>query len=90
MRWWTTSTRGSAHFAGVRLEGDNSVAGNVTVTDVGLGFIMDGNYGLVTRAAAHGLHMVTSTPGGNDDYGAVGFAVNGKSQRDLLLGLRRL
>jgi hypothetical protein len=50
----------------------HNVIRDVEITDTGGGIGIDGQYNLVTECYIHDLHMVVDSPGGNDDYGAVG------------------
>ncbi|MGH1573729.1 hypothetical protein ACRAWG_27665 [Methylobacterium sp. P31] len=43
----------------------------------GFGVLTQGSYGLFTQNNVHDLHMIVNTPGGNDDYGAVAFDIQG-------------
>jgi hypothetical protein len=60
--------------AGIHIENgaNHNVIRNVEITDAGGGVGIDGQHNLVTRCYIHDLHMIVNTPGGNDDYGAVG------------------
>jgi len=53
----------------------HNVIRNNEVTDTGFGVDIEGQHNLVTRNYIHDLHMVRDTPGGDDDYGAVGSSV---------------
>lgn len=59
----------------VSLGAEHNVIRNVEVTACGLGVVLDGPDNKVTGGYFHDLNMVVSTPGGNDDYGAVGVVV---------------
>lgn len=61
--------------AGVRLDStaSHNIVRNVEATNVGLGVLLYGQYNLVTSNLAHHLRMITNTPGGDDDWGAVGY-----------------
>lgn len=63
-----------AHEAGVFIArgADNNLVQDCEVTDVGIGVAVRGEHNLVTGNHVHDLHMVRNTPGGDDDYGAVG------------------
>jgi len=63
-----------AHEAGIYItEGsDNNVIRNIEATDVGMGVSIHGQHNHITQSYIHDLHMVINTPGGNDDYGAIG------------------
>ena len=56
---------------------EHNIVENIEATNVGFGVDVVGQYNLVTHNYAHDLHMVVNTRGGDDDYGAVGFAVLG-------------
>lgn len=49
-----------------------NVIRNNEITAVGEGLKIHGSYNLITGNAIHDLRMVVNTPGGDDDYGAVG------------------
>jgi hypothetical protein len=57
-------------------QASHNVVRNVEAVAVGIGFSSDGPDNLITHSYAHDLHMVVNTPGGDDDYGAVGFWVS--------------
>ena len=67
-----------AYEAGVYITkgSDNNIVRDVEATNVGTGIVVDSQYNLVTRSYLHDLHMVKNTPGGNDDYGAVGIRLS--------------
>ena len=54
---------------------EHNVIKDVEVTQAGFGVLVEGQYNLVTQSEIHDLHMVTNTPGGNDDHGAVGVSI---------------
>jgi hypothetical protein len=58
--------------AGVAIRGERNVVRDIEVTDAGSGVTIRGRYNLVTQSYFHNLKMVKNTPGGDDDYGAVG------------------
>ena len=51
---------------------DHNTVRNTEITNVGVGMEVCGQYNLVTDNYVHDLTMVRNTPGGSDDYGAVG------------------
>jgi hypothetical protein len=51
---------------------DYNIVRDMEFTDVGIGVGISGQYNLVTENYIHDLHIVSSTPGGDDDFGAVG------------------
>lgn len=63
-----------AHEAGVYIlnGSDNNEVRDVEATNVGIGIKVRGQHNLITRNYVHDLKMVVNTPGGDDDYGAVG------------------
>jgi hypothetical protein len=50
----------------------NNVVRHNEITGVGTGVVVFGQHNLVTQNYIHDLHMVRSTPGGDNDMGAVG------------------
>ncbi|MHB1294901.1 MAG: right-handed parallel beta-helix repeat-containing protein [Anaerolineae bacterium] len=50
----------------------NNIIRDVEATALGAGFKVRGQNNLITGNYIHDLHMVVNTPGGDDDYGAVG------------------
>jgi hypothetical protein len=63
----------NAYEAGVNITSSNVVVQNIEVTNTGVGIrINGGNHNLVTHNYVHDLHIVVNTPGGVDDYGAIG------------------
>jgi hypothetical protein len=69
--------------AGVEIEtgANHNTIQDIEVTNTGMGVSIGGQYNLVTNNYAHDLHMVVNTPGGDDDYGAVGFLIlNGDNE----------
>lgn len=67
------------HEAGVYIsEGaDNNVVRDIEATHVGSGIKVLGQYNTITENYLHDLHMVKNTPGGNDDFGAIGVELHG-------------
>lgn len=61
--------------AGITLRGARTTVKDVEIDDVGIGVRIVGAFGSVQGANVHDLHMVVNTPGGYDDYGAVGFDI---------------
>jgi hypothetical protein len=45
------------------------------ISNVGIGIMLEGQNNVVTTNYIHDLHMVRNTPGGTDDYGAVGISL---------------
>jgi len=68
-----------AHEYGIQIaEGaTNNVVEGCEATAVGTGFAVFGDGNLIQGCYAHDLHMIVDTPGGDDDYGAVGMGVFG-------------
>jgi hypothetical protein len=64
--------------SGVRIDeqASHDVVRNVEAVAVGIGFSVHGPDNVITHSYAHDLRMVVNTPGGQDDYGAVGFMVS--------------
>ncbi len=60
---------------GVEIHGDNSGVRSSTIDNVGVGVLLKATGAWADRVAVRDLHMVRDTPGGDDDYGAVGFTV---------------
>lgn len=63
--------------AGVEIEtgADHNTIQDVEMTNTGMGVSIGGQFNLVTNNYAHDLHMIVNTPGGDDDYGALGFLI---------------
>lgn len=63
-----------AHEGGVYIANDSdyNIVRDVEATNVGIGIAIHGQHNLVTRNYLHDLHMIENTPGGDDDFGAVG------------------
>ncbi|NMO52881.1 hypothetical protein HH310_16990 [Actinoplanes sp. TBRC 11911] len=61
--------------AGIEVHGPDATVRDVQIDRVGIGVLVTGRAATVTRADVRDLHMVVDTPGGDDDYGAVGFNV---------------
>jgi hypothetical protein len=51
---------------------NHNIIRDVEITNAGGGVGIDGQHNLVTRCYIHDLNMIINTPGGNNDYGAVG------------------
>ena len=49
-----------------------NVIKNCEATNVGIGIALRGENNIATQNYIHDLHLVVDTPGGDDDYGAVG------------------
>jgi hypothetical protein len=58
--------------AGVTIAADHTIVQNMEVTDAGMGVAVRGQYNIVRNNYIYDLKMVRNTPGGDDDYGAVG------------------
>ena len=56
---------------------DRNVVRNTEVTAAGMGIEADGQYNLITRNSVHDLRMIVNTQGGDDDYGATCFWLQG-------------
>ena len=63
-----------AHEAGVFISdgSDHNIVRDCEATNVGIGVAVHGQHNLVNQNYVHDLAMVVNTPGGDDDYGAVG------------------
>jgi hypothetical protein len=59
---------------GVRIErnANHNIVRNIEATQVGIGVAVFGQHNLVTESLFHKLTMVVNTPGGDDDWGALG------------------
>lgn len=55
---------------------DRNVIQDNEITEAGIGVEISGQYNLFTQNYVHDLHMVKNTPGGTDDYGAIGATLN--------------
>ena len=56
----------------IRPGADNNTVTGCEITKVGIGVEIGGQNNRVTQNHIHDLHMIVNTPGGDDDYGAVG------------------
>jgi hypothetical protein len=67
------------HETGVRIATgrQNNIVENCEIVNAGLGVQVLGPYNLVRHNYAHDLTMIRNTVGGDDDYGAVGFWIEG-------------
>ena len=67
-----------AYEAGVLIAAgsDHNVVRNCDITATGFGVWLGGRNNLVTGCHLHDLHMIRNTPGGDDDYGAVGVVIS--------------
>jgi hypothetical protein len=77
--------------AGVAISGSRNVVRDIEVTNAGSGVTVRGTYNLVTQSYFHDLKMVKNTPGGDDDYGAVGVwlhAANNEVSYNRMINLR--
>lgn len=54
---------------------EHNVLRGLDIGACGLGVVLDGRFNKVIHSHFHDLAMVVSTPGGNDDFGAVGVVV---------------
>lgn len=66
-----------AYVAGVRIEpgAHHNIIRDIEATNVGIGISIRGQYNLATHNHIHDLNMVVNTPGGIDDFGAVGVSI---------------
>ena len=62
------------HEAGIAIKkgADHNIVRNNEATLTGMGIGVRGRYNLIVNNYSHDLTMITNTPGGDDDYGAVG------------------
>lgn len=65
---------------------NHNIIQDLEVTNAGMGVAVNGQNNLVTNNYAHDLKMVRNTPGGDDDFGAVGFLI---TNRDNEVSLNR-
>jgi hypothetical protein len=61
---------------GVRVEAPHGRVANVEIDQVGTGVNFGARKSSAYRTWVHDLSMIVNTPGGDDDFGAVGFNVN--------------
>ena len=61
----------------VRATAHNATFENMNVSGAGFGFEVLGTHSLFSHNAVHDLRMIVNTPGGDDDFGAVAFAIQG-------------
>jgi len=74
-----------AHEAGVYVSSgsDHNAIRDIEATNTGFGISIRGRFNLVTGNYLHDLHMVFNTPGGNDDYGAIGIEISNGSDNEV-------
>ena len=60
---------------GITLSGADSAVADTEIESVAIGVQMRGDRATAERMTVHDLRMLTNTPGGNDDAGAIGFTV---------------
>jgi hypothetical protein len=65
----------NAETNGVEIQGANSGVRSSTIDNVGVGVLLKARGASADRVTVRDLHMVRDTPGGDDDYGAIGFSV---------------
>jgi len=65
----------NAQTNGVEIQGANSGVRSSTIDNVGVGVLLKAHGASADGVTVRDLHMVLDTPGGNDDYGAIGFSV---------------
>jgi hypothetical protein len=63
--------------AGIQITGAHDTVQRTEIDHSGFGVLTEGSYGIFTQNNVHDLHMIVNTPGGNDDCGAVAFAIQG-------------
>jgi hypothetical protein len=61
---------------GVRANAVHDSIVDVDISNVGNGLVARAAYMVADRVSVHDLHMIVNTPGGDDDYGAVGFDIH--------------
>ncbi|XVU28128.1 hypothetical protein ACQPZJ_14120 [Actinoplanes sp. CA-054009] len=59
----------------VEIQGEGSAVRSSVIDHAGVGVLLKARGASADRVAVSDLHMVLDTPGGDDDYGAIGFAV---------------
>jgi hypothetical protein len=69
-----------AHAAGIGILATSAHArvDSLDVADVGIGVRFSAPFAVATSVNIHDLHMMVNTPGGDDDYGALGFDVESR------------
>jgi hypothetical protein len=65
----------NAETNGVEIQGANSGIRSSTIDNAGVGVLLKARGASADQVTVRDLHMVLDTPGGNDDYGAIGFSV---------------
>ncbi len=75
----------NAQYMGVYIANgsDNNIVRDIEAANVGIGIQIRGQHNLVTKNYIHDLHMVVNTPGGNDDYGAIGISFSDGSYNEV-------
>ena len=67
------------HQAGVRIDerSHDLTFENMMVSESGFGFEIHGSHSRFSHNSVHNLRMILNTPGGDDDYGAIAFGIQG-------------
>lgn len=65
----------NARVNGVEIEGAGSSVRSTLIDNAGVGVLLKARGASAQRVTVRHPHMVRNTPGGNDDFGAVGFSV---------------
>ena len=70
-----------ASFAAVNIDGASShnIVSNAEITNSGIGVAINGNDNIARDNYIHDLNLVRNTVGGDDDYGANGFLIEGNN-----------
>lgn len=61
---------------GVQVSGQYNVIRAIEIANAGAGVSVSGEHNLISHSYAHDLKMIKNDPGGNDDYGAIGFIIS--------------
>lgn len=65
----------TTHTAGIQIDSSNCVVKNCDIYNTGFGIAIYNKHNKIFENTIHDLHIIRNTPGGNDDYGAVGIEI---------------
>lgn len=71
----------NTHSAGIQIDSSHCTVSHCEIYNTGFGIAIHCGFNKIFHNNIHDLHIIRNTPGGNDDYGAVGIEVeHGKNE----------